>query len=166
LTNMANRLLLELKKRLGGKVVIVGIGNVLRGDDGAGPELIEQLKNSKLSTLKSKLSLIDVGEVPENYLGKITEHKPDTVMLVDAVDFGGSPGSVRIIEQDVLKEEGFSTHNASIKLIMKYLSTKTKSIAFLLGIQPAKNFQTGKTLSEPVKQAIRQIEKFLIRCMN
>jgi len=57
---MANRLLLELKKRLGGRVVIVGIGNVLRGDDGAGPELIEQLKNSKLSTLKSKLSLIDV----------------------------------------------------------------------------------------------------------
>lgn len=167
MTNMANSLLLKLKKRLRGKVVIVGIGNTLRGDDGAGPELIEQLKkNSKLSTLKSKLSLIEVGEIPENYLGKITEHKPDTIMLVDVVDFGSPPGSVRIIEPDALKEDGFSTHNASIKLIIKYLRTKTKTVVFLLGIQPTKNFETGSGLSEPVKQAIRRIEKFLIRCMD
>ncbi len=166
MTNMANSLLLKLKKRLRGKVVIVGIGNTLRGDDGAGPELIEQLKNSKLSTLKSKLSLIEVGEIPENYLGKITEHKPDTIMLVDVVDFGRSPGSVRIIEPDALKENGFSTHNTSIKLIIKYLRTRTKTAVFLLGIQPTKNFETGSGLSEPVKQAIRRIEKFLIRCMN
>ena len=166
MTNMANKLLLELKKRLRGKVVIVGIGNVLRGDDGVGPELIEQLKNSKLSTLKSKLSLIDVSEVPENYLGKIAEHKPDTIMLVDAVDFGSPPGSVRIIEQEALKEESLSTHSTSIKLTMKYLRTKTKSVVFLLGIQPTRNFQMGSRLSEPVKQAIRRIEEFLIRCMN
>ena len=164
--SMANSLLLELKKRLRGKVVIVGIGNTLRGDDGAGPELIKQLKNSKLSTLSSKLSLIDVGEVPENYLGKIAEHKPDTIILVDAVDFGSPPGSVRIIEQDTLKGESFSTHNASIKLTMKYLRTKTKSLVFLLGIQPMKNLQIGSGLSEPVKQAIRRIEEFLIRCVN
>jgi len=163
---MVNRPLLELKKRLRGKVVIVGIGNTLRGDDGAGPELIKQLKNSKLSTLSSKLSLIDVGEVPENYLGKIAEHKPDTIILVDAVDFGSPPGSVRIIEQDTLKEESFSTHNASIKLTMKYLRTKTKSLVFLLGIQPMKNLQIGSGLSEPVKQAIRRIEEFLIRRVN
>jgi len=157
---MANSLLLELKKRLRGKVVIVGIGNTLRGDDGAGPELIKQLKNSKLSTLNSKLSLMDVGEVPENYLGKIAEHKPDTIMLVDAVDFGSPPGSVRIIEQDTLKEEGCSTHNASIKLTMEYLRTKTKSLVFLLGIQPMKNLQMASGLSEPVRQAIKRIERF------
>lgn len=163
---MANRLLLELKKRLRGKVVIVGIGNTLRGDDGAGPELIKQLKNSKLSTLRSKLSLISVGEVPENYLGKIAEHNPDTIMLVDAVDFGSPPGSVRIVEQDALKEEGFSTHNASMKLTIKYLSRRTKSLVFLLGIQPMENLQMGSELSEPVKEAIRRIEGFLIRCIN
>ena len=31
---------------LKGKVLVVGIGNVLRGDDGAGPELLRELKNS------------------------------------------------------------------------------------------------------------------------
>ncbi len=163
---MTNRPLLELKKRLRGKVVIVGIGNTLRGDDGAGPELIKQLKNSKPSTLNSKLSLISVGEVPENYLGKIAEHKPDTIMLVDAVDFDSPPGSVRIIDQDALKEQDFSTHSTSIKLIMKFLSSKTESVVFLLGIQPAKNLQVGSKLSEPVEQAIRQIEEFLIRCVS
>ncbi len=163
---MTNRPLLELKKRLRGKVVIVGIGNTLRGDDGAGPELIKQLKNSKLSTLNSKLSLISVGEVPENYLGKIAEHKPDTIMLVDAVDFDSPPGSVRVIDQDTLKEESFFTHNASIKLTISYLRKKTKGLVFLLGIQPTKNLQMGSELSEPVKQAIRRIEQFLIRYMD
>ncbi len=163
---MANRPLLELKKRLRGKVVIVGIGNTLRGDDGAGPKLIEQLKNSQLLTLSSKLSLISVGEVPENYLAKIAEHKPDTIMLVDAVDFGSEPGSVRLIEQDTLKEESFFSHNASIKLIISYLRKTTKGLVLLLGIQPTKNLQMGSGLSEPVKQAIRRIEEFLIRCVN
>jgi len=163
---MANRPLLELKKRLRGKVVIVGIGNTLRGDDGAGPKLIEQLKNSQLLTLSSKLSLISVGEVPENYLAKIAEHKPDTIMLVDAVDFGSEPGSVRVIEQDAIKEESFFTHNASIKLTIIYLRKKTKGLVFLLGIQPTKNLQMGSELSEPVKQAIRRIEQFLIRYMD
>ncbi|MBA7619579.1 Hydrogenase 3 maturation protease [subsurface metagenome] len=163
--NMANRLLLKLKKRLRGKVVIVGIGNTLRGDDGAGPELIGRLKNAEFSTLNPKLSLIDVGEVPENYLGKIAEHNPDTIMLVDAVDFGSPPGSIRIIEQDALKEDGFSTHNASINLTIKYLRAKTESSVFILGIQPTRNLKMGSRLSEPVKQAVRRIEESLIRCM-
>lgn len=178
---MANSLLPELKKRLKGKVVVVGIGNTLRGDDGAGPELIRILKkhfscNVKCEMFNEKtvthytshitLFLMDVGEVPENYLGKIAEHRPDTIMLVDAVDFGSPPGSIRIIEKDALKEKGFCTHNASIKLIMEYLGTKTESIVFLLGVQPTKNFQTGSKLSEPVKQATRRMEQFLIRCMT
>jgi len=41
---MTNQRMEVLKEKLKGKVVIVGIGNSLRGDDGAGPELIKSLK--------------------------------------------------------------------------------------------------------------------------
>ena len=37
-----------LKDILKGKVVIVGIGNTLKGDDGFGPAVIEQLRETPL----------------------------------------------------------------------------------------------------------------------
>lgn len=150
----------QLKDRLKGKVVIVGIGNILRGDDGAGPELI---KRCKMQGVRCKL--MDVGEVPENYLEKIIEYNPDTILLVDAVDLGGSPGSIAIIGQDELEEKGLSTHNASIKLTMKYLRGETKAGLFLLGVQP-RNLKLGNGLSKPVKHALNRIEECLIKCMN
>ena len=33
-----------IKARIKGKISIVGIGNIIRGDDGLGPKLIELLK--------------------------------------------------------------------------------------------------------------------------
>ena len=162
----------QLKDRLKGKVVIVGIGNILRGDDGAGPELIKRLEFRKFSTLNSKLFLMDVGEVPENYLERIAGYKPDVILLVDVVDFKSSPGSIKVIGQDALRDEGFSTHNVSLKLAMKYLKEETKADVFMLGIQPKKlNPVRGKApmdseLSGPVKKALNRIEECLIRCMN
>ncbi len=143
--------------RLKGKIVIVGIGNTLRGDDGAGPELIKSLK-FKVKSLErnSQLCLIDVGAVPENFLQKIVGHKPDVILLVDAVNLGKPAGSVEIIEAENLKEESFSTHNASLKLTIEYLKKETKANIFLLGIQP-KNIGFGKRMSPEVKKSINSI---------
>ena len=158
-------MLKQLKDRLKGKVVIVGIGNILRGDDGAGPELIKRLEFRKFSTLNSKLFLMDVGEVPENYLEKIARCNPDVILLVDAVNLESSPGSIKIVEQDAIRGEGLSTHNASLKLAIEYLKKETKADILLLGIQPG-NLKMNRGLSEPVKQALNRIEESLIKCTN
>lgn len=154
-----------LGDRLKGKVVIVGIGNRLRGDDAAGPELIQRLKNSQLSILNPKLSLIDVGEVPENFLQKIAKFEPDVILLIDAVNFQSSPGSIEFIELNDIGTHGFSTHNLSLKLTVMYLKEETKADVFILGIQP-KNLKMNSELSNPVKQAINQIKRKLIKCMK
>jgi hydrogenase 3 maturation protease len=151
--------------RLKGKIVIVGIGNTLRGDDAAGPELIRKLKNSQFLIPNSQLSFIDVGEAPENYLEKIVQQKPNTIILVDAVDFGSSPGRVKLFEPEKLEGGGLSTHNASLKLITKYLKKATKADISLLGIQP-KSLRLNNKLSEPVKRGLEKIEECLIKCMN
>ncbi len=150
----------SLKDRLKGRIVVVGIGNTLRGDDGAGPELIRKLKNSPSNIRYSTLYLIDAGEVPENYLQKIAGYKPDTVLLVDAVDFRGRPGATRIAGASVIRNDSVSTHNASLKLIMEYLEKETRADIFLLGIQPG-NLTFGSGLSEPVKQALDRIKRTL-----
>lgn len=146
------------RNRLKGKIVIVGIGNTLRGDDGAGPELIRRLKNSFSQSQPPSIYLIDAGEVPENYLQKIAGYKPDTILLVDAVDFRGRPGAARIVEASAIRNDSVSTHNASLKLVMEYLKKETRADIFLLGIQPG-NLTFGSGLSEPVRRAVERIKK-------
>ena len=157
-----NNIIPELKNKLKGKILIIGLGNVMRGDDGAGPELIRRLNSSKLSAINSELFLMDVGEVLENYLGKIVKYKPDTILLVDAVDFKVPPGSIKVIDIETIKNESFSTHNISLKLTLGYLKERTKADIFVLGIQP-KNLGMNSRFSKPVKQAIEQIEKYLTK---
>jgi len=62
-----------LSNRLKGRVLILGVENPLRGDDGAGSYLIQQL-NGRVNA-----ALLDCGEVLENFLGKIAESQPPTV---------------------------------------------------------------------------------------
>ena len=103
--NMLN----HLKLHLVGKVVILGIGNTLRSDDGVGSILASRIKD------KVPYLVYDAGPTPENYLGKIIKDKPDNIVIVDAVDFGGKPGEFRIVEgEDIKTVNLFSTHNASI----------------------------------------------------
>ena len=146
----------SLKEKLKGTVVVVGIGNITKGDDGAGPELIRRLKLSKLSTLNSKLFLLDVGEVPENYLERIIQYKPDTILLIDAVDFRNKPGEVRIFNSSNIGNTHISTHCGSLSLVINYLKKESTSEIFLIGIQP-QNLNTGEKLSAPVSSALEEI---------
>jgi len=150
-----NKQLAKLRNRLQGKVSIVGIGNPLRGDDAAGPELIKELRNSLPCLL-----LLDVGEVPENYLEKIVKEKPDTMVLVDAVDLGAPPGTIRIIEKGDIRDESLSTHNVSLRLVVNYLQRETSADVFLLGIQP-ETTEFGRGISEPVKDSLENIVEAL-----
>lgn len=145
-----------LKEKLKGNVAIVGIGNITKGDDGAGPELIRRLKLSQLSTLNSKLFLVDAGEVPENYLEKIVQYKPDTILLVDAIDFKGKPGEVKIFNSSDLDSIHISTHCSSLSLVINYIKQESISDVFLIGIQP-QNLNIGEGLSKSVSSALEEI---------
>jgi hydrogenase maturation protease len=66
---------------------VVGVGNVLKGDDGAGPALV-----ALLASRGARFPFVDACEVPENYGGWVAKQGLDAVVFVDAVDFGGVPG--------------------------------------------------------------------------
>ena len=83
-----------------GKLVIVGIGHPLRGDDDLGPCLARRLVGH-INAL-----CIDAGSAPENYLGKIIKFSPDVVLFIDAVDFNKEPGFYKILEQDQILKTG------------------------------------------------------------
>lgn len=146
----------HLKAHLSGTVVILGIGNTLRCDDGAGSILA--------SRIKDKLSFIvyDAGSSPENYLGKIIKDAPSTVVIIDAGDLGLAAGAFGILEPDSFQTTNlFSTHNSSLSLIINYLQTHLKTDIILLIIQPH-NLSFGDNLSPAVSDTLIKLETWFI----
>ncbi len=142
----------HLKSHLKGKVVILAIGNTLRSDDGAGPVFAQRIKD------KLTFKVFDAGTTPENYFGKIIKETPDNLIIVDAVDFGGKPGEIAIIEGDALKTTNlFATHNASISLVTSYLQNNLAADIIALAIQP-KTIAFGDKLSREVTEALDKLE--------
>ena len=136
--------------------LIAGVGNVLKGDDGAGSFLVNELKS------KIHGEFLDCGTVPENYLEKIIAYNPATLVIVDAMELGEVPGTMKIIGADELDFKGLSTHSLSLDVFAGYLRNRIKEIKILiLGIQP-KQCGIGHDLSEEVRDAINALAKCVL----
>lgn len=142
-------LISSIKERLKGKVAIVGLGNILRGDDGLGPKLIEVLKQKKVNA-----SLFDCGTAPENYIFPILATSCDTVILIDAADLGIQAGGIRIFDLGEITNVSFSTHNPSPRLFTDLLKTGKENLnIFVVSVQP--KFTTlGQGLSMDVLKGL------------
>ena len=139
----------EIKNRIRGKTAIVAIGNILRGDDGLGPKLIEMLKERGI-----KADLFDCGTAPENYIFPILSTSCDTIVLVDAADLGASPGTAQVFDLDRIANVSFSTHNPSPRLFTDLLKTGKDNLnIFVVSIQP-KSARLGEALSEEVLRGL------------
>lgn len=140
----------------------MGVGNPLKGDDGAGPFFIQELQKRGQSPKKGTVPffLIDAGEVPENYLTPIIQAQPDIIMIVDAADFGGKPGEVGIFEVKEISKIGMTTHALSPGVFMDYLKQQTNTDIFLLAVQP-KTIEIGVDLSEEVESSIKKLIPFI-----
>lgn len=144
----------NLKEKINGKVAILGIGNVLKQDDGLGPALIQKLDG------KLKAELIDCGVAPENYTGKIRRLEPKTILIVDAIDFGLKPGKIRVVEHTEIKDETFTTHNISLKAFVDFIKNEIQTEVYIIGIQP-KQVGFGTGLSEEVEKGLHRLHKEL-----
>jgi hydrogenase 3 maturation protease len=145
----ANKELFEqLQKLSDSATLIVGIGNTLKGDDGAGPLVCEQLSG------KVCAELIDAGTVPENYIQTIIKKSPHNMLIIDAVDFGAPAGTINIFKSEQLKSYAFSTHTLSPRLFADMVRQEIKVDVYFIGIQPAQ-MQFGQPKSAQVSEAIQ-----------
>ena len=100
----------QLHERSWGRVCLLGVGNRWRGDDGAGSRLAAALR-AVVGT-----AAVDAGAVPENYLEKLVQKNPDTILIADAVDFGGAAGEFRLLAPDRISPAGLSSHALSLQM--------------------------------------------------
>lgn len=146
----------ELIGRLAGKRFgVVGVGNALKGDDGAGPALVARLAGGGVG-----FPCVDASEVPENYGGWVVKQGLDAVVFVDAVEFGGAPGDWKLIPIDDLMHSASSTHRLSLHFLIRYLKEEWRGEALLVGIQP-KSMKLGEGLSPEVARGIEILSEAL-----
>jgi len=145
----------QLKKLCDSATVILGIGNILKGDDGAGPLVCE-----RLATVKISAGLIDAGTVPENYIQRIIKKAPRTLLVIDAIDFGAEAGTIKIFEPRQLNSHVISTHTLSPRLFVDIIGRSIPVDVYFVGIQPAQT-QLGQSVSAAVSQAIGRLSGVL-----
>jgi len=115
------------------RVVLVGLGNPDRADDGFGIELADRFKGRFPNQIFSEHER-SVEGIVMNLIDRDDVH---TVLFIDATDFGGKPGDVQVFsEKDAQRFiPSFSTHKVPITLLMELIRQHGKT-SFLLGVQP------------------------------
>lgn len=149
----------SLNRIVKGKTALFGIGNTLRGDDGIGPFLIEKIKNSVNAVC------INGENTPENYVGKIIQINPDTLIIIDAIHFNGEPGEYSIMKPIDLIDHGLTTHDISLVKLTEYIKMHIDTDIYILGVQPHQ-IGLGTSLSECMQKTINILEKEFINALN
>ncbi len=142
----------------GRRTAVVGVGNRLRGDDGAGSRLAERLRT------RCHAPVFDAETVPENYLGALVAADCELVLFVDAADHGGAPGSLVLVRADALAPRVASTHGLTLLLLARTLEARGMA-CWMLGIQPAA-LDAGGVVSAAVAAAARAAEDALAMALD
>lgn len=137
-------------------ILIVGIGNSLKADDGIGSEICSQLKESIDD------NVIDAGTVPENYIQVIINKSPKTILFIDAIDFGSPAGTVRIFDPCDLTMGGISSHTLSPRILSDMIANNAVVKIYFIGIQP-KSTRIGQPMCREVESAKNELLKQLNR---
>lgn len=154
--SLDEKLLTQLKSFRHSRTLILGIGNTLKGDDGAGPALCAEVKG------RVSAEVIDAATVPENYISPIVKRAPEIIFIIDAVDFNAPPGTIKILTPQSLSSLTLSTHAPSPRLFVDLLRREIPADVFFLAIQPAQT-ELGKPLSPEVAQSVKSLADTLAR---
>ncbi len=151
----------QLESLLRGRVAFVGVGNVEYGDDGFGMRLAEQLVSNGLA------DVIVAGNTPERFIGRIADEGFDTVLFLDAVEFGAEPGSVVLLDSDEMasKFPQLSTHKISLGLLSKWVESNGTTKALLLGVQP-ESLKASADLTKTVQTTLDVLLELLCELMS
>lgn len=135
------------------KTIVVGVGNTIHSDDGAGVHALERLQHDP--RLPGDVTLIDGGTFGIELLGYLSECS--RLLLLDAVETGQRAGTVVRMTGDELRGFpcGASVHQLGVADLLATLPlvSETPRETVLLGVQPAST-DWGTELSAPVAAAL------------
>jgi hydrogenase 3 maturation protease len=137
-----------------GPTLVVALGNPLRADDGAGPWIAARAAPPR------GVAVWDAGDRPEEIPDRAAALGARRVVVVDAADFGGAPGEIRLLEAGSLAHVALSTHTFPIAAIARLVEVDQGCPVSFVGIQ-AVSARPGEGLSPEVEGAARAVVEAL-----
>ncbi|HMK30393.1 MAG TPA: hydrogenase maturation protease [Terriglobales bacterium] len=137
------------------KVLIAGIGNILLGDDGVGPYVVQVLESAY--DFDEGVELADLGTPALDFIDHIAGR--DALIVIDSVDNGKSGGALTLYgKKDLLRNSPsirLDTHSPAITGTLVaaevFFGVSPRDV-LLIGIS-ASCYDAGCTLSAPVQAA-------------
>jgi len=126
--------------------LFIGVGNVLRSDDGIGVYIVKGIKE------KERIRVINAEVSIENYIGRVNSINPDVIIITDCVHFGKYPGYSQLLPVGKLQDQTTHTHNISLEKVSELFAAPV----WVLGVQPA-SVSFGEVISPPVLKAAEKI---------
>jgi len=144
------------------RIVIVGIGNPIRGDDFVGLKITQELRGKA----PKNVYLIECETVPESFTQIIVDFDPTHIMLIDAAVMGKKSGESVLIEPESLPVfSAISTHALPLRIFCDFLSKNTRAKIALLLIEPNQmNF--GENLSPLVEDSVKRIVNLFLKILS
>ncbi len=145
------------------RVLVAGVGNDLRQDDGFGIAVIRRFFEGGVpeGVRVYESGIAGIGMVQELMDGY------EALVIVDATDRGEEPGTVRLLKVEVPDPEELTDESRQVFLADTHLTVPSKALtlaralevlpprAYILGCQP-ENHGLGMGLSEPVERAVAE----------
>ncbi|MBZ5597470.1 MAG: HyaD/HybD family hydrogenase maturation endopeptidase [Acidobacteriia bacterium] len=136
--------------------VVLGLGNVIHSDDGAGVHAVQRLKETP--DLPQDIDLIEGGTLGLSLLPYLWDAV--RIVVLDAVDVGQPPGTIVRLSGDEIRSlrGSVSVHLVGLADLLgalQLVANPTQEIT-LLGVQPAST-EWGTELSQEVQAAIPQL---------
>jgi hydrogenase maturation protease len=127
----------SMDERREGRILVLGVGNLLLGDEGVGIHAVRRLEER---SLPPHVDLLDGGTAGVDLLGLLSGY--EKVVVIDAVDAGEEPGTIfRFTPEDVASGGAglaLSLHQAEVLEVLKLGSYVGQDLppVVIFGVQP------------------------------
>jgi len=146
-------------------ILVIGLGNPLKADDGVGSTVAEMLKAKQAPGLEIISNRGEGLDLMSLWAGR------DKVLVIDAIRSNSMPGTLHRFEAHSSPVPtnlfGRSTHTVSLAESVELARAlgQLPRLLFLYGIE-AVDFTLGADMSEPVRQAIPKLVEKIIEDMR
>lgn len=152
------------------RILVAGVGNLLHGDDGFGVELAWRLARRELPT---GVKVMETGIGGMSLVQELM-YGYEAVLVLDAHQNGGSPGTVRLLEPSLPDLSGLDAHGLRDYFADTHYATPMRALALLaklgrlpprvsiIGCEPMSCEPMRIGLSDPVAAAIDSAESMAL----
>ncbi|MCX8159572.1 MAG: HyaD/HybD family hydrogenase maturation endopeptidase [Candidatus Saccharicenans sp.] len=146
-----------MKKR----IVVLGLGNILNRDEGAGVHAVRELDRMLPEHWKEEVELVDGGVLGLDLLPYVEQ--ATHLLILDAADFQGQPGEIRELAGDELQTfftGKMSWHQLGFQEVLEVARVRGRypEQIHLIGVQPG-DMEVGLGLSEALELSVKDMAR-------